>query len=156
MQILQDLIPTLAYCIALYFQQSIGINLAFVSLPFVVVINPHFLLLLSMIVGLTRKTEFSHFKTHLITRFSWKTSLNALILLQSLNVMMNQIFQSVQNFKNFKIYLYFVSQPDGPTSGKRMVPEIHTTKVIMADLRTKPSFAMEMPLIVRLTFFLLP
>ena len=35
------------------------------------------------------------------------------------------MLQSVQNFKNFVIYLYFVSQPDvRPTSGSSMVPEI--------------------------------
>ena len=58
------------------------------------------------------------------------TSLNALILpVQLLNVMMTQILQSVQNFKNFIIYLYFVSQPDiRPTSGRSMVPEIPHNK----------------------------
>ena len=42
---------------------------------------------------------------------------------------MTQILQFVQNFKKFKIYLYFVSQPDiRYTSGKRVAPEITHNK----------------------------
>ena len=56
--------------------------------------------------------NFCTSKTHLTTTgFSQKTILNALIL-QLLNVAMTQIIQSIQNFKNFIIYLYLVLQPD--------------------------------------------
>ena len=69
------------------------------------------------------------FASHLITSFSWKTSLNALILLlQLLNATMNQIFWSIQNFEIFHNLPVFCLTDIRPTSGRRMVPEISHDK----------------------------
>ena len=81
----------------------------------------------------------------------------------SLNEVKTRIFQPTANFENFKIHLYFVSQPANqpavrPGCASVGLQKFHMIKVMVADLR-KCCSKDDLPTVpwrFLLSFFLLP